>query len=182
MVNPAIATKSIGDEAQIQPKFQLRFENSASPAGRGFCLVDVMLKNGGSIAASFPFLCLTALGLHVAPAPGWTQEDVTLVRRMQRFTPLDNDTLDPGSEAHCCTISLRYKPAFGGCLEFEPGSEHLLADFPNLNLTCAVGAGNYPSSRMVLQVPATALRTIIEKQEKTAASHRDDDPGISQAS
>ena len=133
-------------------------------------LVDVLLSNNGSIAASFPFLCLTALGLNVIPAPGWAQQDVTLVRKMQRFTPLDTDILDPGAEAHCCTISLRYKSTSGGCLEFEPGSEHLLADFPNLNLTCAVGAGNYPSNRMILQVPAAALKAIIEEQEEPAAA------------
>ena len=92
----------------------MRFENLPSHPGRGFVLVDVLLSNNGTIAASFPFFGLTALGLNVIPALGWTQQDVTLVRKMQRFTPLDTDTLDPGAEARCCTISLRYKPAFGG--------------------------------------------------------------------
>ena len=170
MVNQATTAETTGDEAQIQPKFRLRFESLPSHPGRGFCLVDVLLRNGGTIAASFPFFCLTALGLNVIPAPGWAQQDVTLVRKMQRFTPLDTDTLNPGAEVHCCTISLRYKFAFGGCLEFELGSEHLLADFPNLNLTCGVGAGNYPSKRISLQVPAAALRAIIEKQVQPAVA------------
>jgi hypothetical protein len=69
---------------------------------------------------------------------------------------------------------LRYKFSFGGCLEFEAGSEYLLANFPNLNLTCAVGAGNYPSKRIVLQVPATALRNVIKDQVVLASDTRPD--------
>lgn len=168
--NQEIPTKTTDDDSQIQPKFQLRFDNFPSHPARGFCLVEVFLRNNGTIAANFPFFCLTALGLNAIPAPGWAQQDVTLVRKLTRFTPLDRDTLDPGTEAHCCTISLRYKPNFGGCLEFEPGSEHLLANFPNLNLTCVTGAGNYPSKRMILQVPATALRGIIEKLDEPIAA------------
>ena len=168
--NHEINSKTTDDDAQIQPKFQLRFDTLPSHSARGFCLVDVFLRNNGTIAASFPFFCLTALGLNAIPAPGWAQQKVTLVRKMNRFTPLDSDTLDPGMEAHCCTISLRYKPNFGGCLEFEPGSEHLLANFPNLNLTCVTGSVNYPSKRIVLQVPATALRAIVEKLEEPVAA------------
>lgn len=164
-------TKTPDDVVQIQPTFQLRFDSLPSHPARGFCLVDIFLKNNGTIAASFPFFCLTALGLNAIPAPGWAQQEVTLVRKLTRFSALDRDTLDPGTEAHCCTISLRYKPNFGGSLEFEPGSEHLLANFPNLNLTCVTGAGNYPSKRMILQVPATALRAIIEKLDGSIAAN-----------
>jgi len=55
------ATNSINDGSQIQPQFRLRFERSASHSARGRCLVDVLLKNNGTIAASFPFFCLTNL-------------------------------------------------------------------------------------------------------------------------
>lgn len=178
MVNRAIAAATADDDALILPRFELRFENLASHPGRGLVLVDLLLGNNGSIAASFPFLCLTALGLTVAPAPGWTQQDVTLVRKMQRFMPLHDEILAPGAEVHCCTISLKYKSAFGGCLEFEPGSERLLADFPNLNLTCAVGAGNYPSRRIVLQVPAGALRKVIRELEEGAAASPSQEPAV----
>lgn len=157
------------DETEIKPQFLLRFEELLSHPGRGVCFVDVLLKNSGTIAASFPFFCLTALGLNISPAPGWTQQELTMVRKMQRFTAPALVSLDPGVVAHCCTINLRYKSTFGGCLEFEAGSEHLLADFPNLNLTCVVGAGNYPSKRILLQVPATALRTIIIEGVKHCA-------------
>ena len=172
--NYAPTSNTINDGSQIQPQYQLRFERSISRLARGHCLVDVLLKNNGTIAASFPFFCLTNLGLNVSPAHGWEKREITSVRKMQRFSSseLASSTLEPDAVAHCCTISLRYKFSFGGCLEFEPGSEHLLANFPNLNLMCEVGAGNYPSKRILLQVPATALRKIIpEREERAGVSH-----------
>jgi len=164
------AANTLDDDSQIQPQFRLRFERAASHPGRGHCLVDVLLKNNGAIAASFPFFCLTNLGLNVNPVHGWEKREITSVRKMQRFSTneMDSSTLEPDVVAHCCTISLRYKFSFGGCLEFEPGSEYLLANFPNLYLMCEVGAGNYPSKRILLQVPATALRKIIPEQEEQA--------------
>ena len=164
------ATNTTNDDSQIQPQFRLRFERSASHRARGHCLVDVLLKNNGAIAASFPFFCLTNLGLSVSPASGWEKREITSVRKLQRFSAneMDSSTLEPDAVAHCCTISLRYKFSFGGCLEFEPGSEYLLVNFPNLNLMCEVGAGNYPSKRVLLQVPATALRKIIPEQKEQA--------------
>lgn len=147
---------------EIQPLYNLRFERAPSSPGRGFCLVDVQLKNNGRVPANFPFLCLTVLGLNTLPAFGWAQEEITIIRKMQRFTPFTSVTLDAGAMTQCCTIKLRYKSAFGGSLEFEPGSEHLLTNFPNLNLTCVVGAGNFPSRRTILQVPATAFRNLLK--------------------
>lgn len=177
----APATNTLNDDAQIQPQFRLHFERSASNLARGHCLVDVHLKNNGTIAASFPFFCLTNLGLSVSPAYGWEKREISSVRKLQRFSPneLSSATLEPGAAAHCCTISLRYKFSFGGCLEFEPGSEYLLVNFPNLTLMCEVGAGNYPSKRVLLQVPATALRKIIPEQEQQAGVvHLSQSPGI----
>jgi len=161
---------------EIQPQYSLRFERLPSSPGRGFCLVDVLLKNNGRIPANFPFLCLTVLGLNTVPAFGWAQEEITIIRKMQRFTPFASVTLDARALAQCCTVKLRYKSAFGGSLEFEPGSEHLLTDFPNLNLTCVVGAGNFPSRRTLLQVPATAFRRLLKDKDATqppAASGRE---------
>jgi hypothetical protein len=171
-------SETMSNDSQIQPQFQLRFERSISHTGRGQCLVDLFLKNCGVIAASFPFLCLTNLGLNVSPAPGWAKEETVLVRRMLRFSSSDmyHSILEPGAVVHCCTVTLRYKFAFGGCLEFESGSEYLLANFPNLNLLCAVGAGNYPSKRILVQVPATALRKIVESREDSVISTYVDPP------
>jgi hypothetical protein len=162
------------DQSQIQPQFRLQFERSRSHSARGQCLVEVLLRNNGVIAASFPFLCLTNLGLNVNPAPGWVKQEIVMVRKIMRFSSGDmyHSMLEPGSVSHCCTVTLRYKFSFGGCLEFESGSEYLLANFPNLNLMCAVGAGNYPSKQILLQIPATALRKIIiEPEEKVTANH-----------
>ena len=71
---------------EIQPQYNLRFERVAAGPGRGFCLVDVLLRNNGLIPANFPFFCLTVLGLNAAPAPGWAQQEITIVRKMQRYT------------------------------------------------------------------------------------------------
>jgi hypothetical protein len=163
---PSSPIDPLDEESQIQPFYQLSFERSVSHASRGQCLVELSLKNNGFIAASFPFLCLTNLGLRLLPAAGWVKDEPVMVRKMLRFFPRDlaESTLEAGASIHCCTIALPYKSSFGGCLEFEAGSEHLLSNFPNLNLTCAVGAGNYPSKRIVLQVPATALRNVIRDQ------------------
>jgi len=167
---------------EIQPQYYLRFEPSPSSPGRGFCLVDVQLRNNGRIPANFPFLCLTVLGLNTLPAFGWAQEEITIIRKMQRFTPFASVTLDAGAMTQCCTIKLRYKSAFGGSLEFEPGSEHLLTNFPNLNLTCVVGAGNFPSRRTILQVPATAFRTLLKSTAAAEEFHADSAPEEAQES
>ena len=163
---------------QIQPQYNLRFERVPSSPGRGLCLVDVLLRNNGKIPANFPFLCLTVLGLNTVPAFGWAQEEITIIRKMQRFTPFASVTLDAGALAQCCTIKLRYKSAFGGSLEFEPGSERLLTDFPNFNLTCVVGAGNFPSRRTLLQVPATAFRTLLKNKRDTSLSPAGNPPEV----
>ena len=167
---------------EIQPQYNLRFERLQSSPGRGFCLVDVLLKNNGRIPANFPFLCLTVLGLNTVPAFGWAQEEITIIRKMQRFTPFASVTLDAGAMTQCCTVKLRYKSAFGGSLEFEPGSEHLLTNFPNLNLTCVVGAGNFPSRRTILQVPATAFRAVLNSEADAAESIADSAPDEAQDS
>ena len=167
---------------EIQPQYNLRFERAPSSPGRGFCLVDVQLKNNGRVPANFPFLCLTVLGLNTVPAFGWAQEEITIIRKMQRFTPFASVTLDAGASAQCCTIKLRYKSAFGGSLEFEPGSEHLLTNFPNLNLTCVVGAGNFPSRRTILQVPSTAFRTLLKNTAEAAEALAESPPEEAQDS
>ena len=167
---------------EIHPQYDLRFERAPSNPARGFCLVDVQLRNNGRIPANFPFLCLTVLGLNTVPAFGWAQEEITIIRKMQRFTPFASVTLDAGAMTQCCTIKLRYKSAFGGSLEFEPGSEHLLTNFPNLNLTCVVGAGNFPSRRTILQVPASAFRTLLKSAADAGELHTDSAPEEAQDS
>ena len=94
-MTPATAEATIDEQAeQIQPQYNLRFERMPSSPGRGFCLVDVLLRNNGRIPANFPFFCLTVLGLNTVPAPGWAQQEITIVRKMQRFTPVTAVTLD----------------------------------------------------------------------------------------
>lgn len=152
------------DDSHLQPQFCLRFERVPSHPGRGVCLVDVLLRNTGAIAACYPFFCLPVFGLSMKPASGWEQQDFTSVRKMRRFARLDAAVLDPGAAVHCCTISLGFRAANGGCLEFETGSEHSLDNLPDLKLMCIPGAGNYASKRIQFTVPASELRTFIERQ------------------
>ncbi len=178
----AIAGTPDDKPRKFNPSIICGLNASPSSPGRGFCLVDVQLRNNGRIPANFPFLCLTVLGLNTVPAFGWAQEEITIIRKMQRFTPFASVTLDAGALTQCCTIKLRYKSAFGGSLEFEPGSEHLLTNFPNLNLTCVVGAGNFPSRRTILQVPATAFRTLLKSAADAAELLADSTPEEAQDS
>ena len=168
-------TYSSDNETGLKPCFKLRFEQLPNSSGRGFCLVDLLLMNNGSIDANFPFLCMTELGLNVTAASGWAQRDIKLVRKMKRFSTLSESMLRPNAEVHCCTIILKSNFHSDGCLEFEHGNRHPLGALPDLNLVCVVGAGNYPSSRLSLQVPATAIKEVVEQQDMqfpTAASAR----------
>jgi hypothetical protein len=145
----------------LRPSFKLRFEPSPNSSGRGFCLVDIFLKNNSPVAANFPFVCITALGLNIAPASNWVQREIKLVRKMKRFSSLTDGILDTQTEVHCCTIVLRYDFNSDGCLEFEYGNKHPLRSLPDLNLVCVVGAGNFPSTRVLLLVPAAEIKEII---------------------
>jgi hypothetical protein len=156
---------SSDDTTEISPRFKLRFERLPNPSGRGICFVDISLQNNGAIGANFPFLCITSLGLNITPAAGWAQRHIKIVRKMQRFAPIKNDTLEPQSEVACCTIMLRSKFNTEGYIEYERGSEHPIATLPDLNLLCVVGAGNYPSKRVVVPVPSTAIKTVIEQKD-----------------
>ena len=156
---------SSDDTAEIRPRFKLRFERLLNSPGRGLCLVDISLENNGAIAASCPFLCFTALGLNVTAASNWAQRDIKMVRKMKRLAPIKNDTLEPRAEVQCCTVILRSNFNSDGCLEFERGNSHPLATLPDLNLFCVVGAGNYPSKRILLTVPSSALKAVIGQKD-----------------
>lgn len=156
---------SSDQETGLRPSFKLRFERLPNSSGRGFCLVDISITNNGDIEANFPFLCITELGLNLAPATGWAQRDIKLVRKMKRFSTLSESMLKPKTEVHCCTIILRSNFHADECLEFEQGSRHPLSALPDLNLVCVVGAGNHPSTRISLQIPAKEIKATIEQSE-----------------
>lgn len=155
---------SSDESTDIKPRFKLRFERLANSPSKGFCFVDISLQNNGAIGANFPFLCITALGLNITPAAGWTQRHIKIVRKMQRFAPIKDETLQAQSVVECCTIILRASFNAPASLEYERGSEHLLESLPDLNLFCVVGAGNYPSKRVVLPIPSAAIKAVIEQK------------------
>ena len=160
------------DKIQIRPLFKLRYECIRTSSGMGQCLVDIVLKNNGAIGASYPFICLTEFGLNVAPASGWVHRDIRQVRKMKRFTFIGNDTFEPGAEIHCCTIILKCDFNKVRYIEFERGNKHSLEALPYLNLVCVIGAGNYPSARMLLQVPAAELKGIIDKHSEQCTDRK----------
>jgi hypothetical protein len=176
MNNIHLIAYSNDDATELAPRFKLRFERVKNSSGRGFCFVDISLQNNGAIGASFPFLCITELGLNITPANGWAQHHIKNVRKMLRFSPFKNDTLESGTQVECCSIVLRGKFKDEGFLEYERGSEHPIAALPDLNLFCVVGAGNFPSKRVVLPIPSLAIKALIEQQNL-----RFDAPRLAQA-
>jgi hypothetical protein len=138
----------------IHPVFRFGYEPNPMFSDRGCCLVELLLRNDGHIEAHQPFLCLPLLGLKAVAAPGWITQEVTAVRKMLRFARADILTLAPGDEVNCCSIRLALNLGNKGVLEYEVGSNHSITDLPNLQLTCVAGAGNYPSGRIALIVPA----------------------------
>ena len=154
---------SFDDKIELRPFFKLRFAQLPTPPGSGQCLVDIFIKNNGAIGANYPFLCLTELGLHVVPATGWAQRDIKLVRKMKQFTHVSKEIFVSGADIHCCTIILKYNFNYAGSLEFERGKVHGINSLPDLNLVCVVGAGNYPSKRVLLRVPSSAVKAVIER-------------------
>jgi|GEM_PF-1875896 len=141
----------------IHPDFRLGYEMHPMASDQGDCLVQIYLTNNGEIGACHPFICLPALGLHVVPAGGWDMREVTSVRRMLRIGRLAGDVLEPGGTVHCCTVKLPFTSNEGGALEYESGSRHPLETLPDLRLTCTAGAGNYPTGRLPLIVPAETI-------------------------
>ena len=137
----------------IHPVFHFGYEPNPMFSDRGYCLVNLLLRNGGSIEAHQPFLCLPLLGLKVVAAPGWITQEVTAVRKMLRFARADLLALAPSEEVNCCTIRLPLNLGANGVLEYEAGNSHSVTDLPDLRLTCIAGAGNYPSSRIPFSVP-----------------------------
>jgi hypothetical protein len=150
------------DKSKIRPGFSLAFTPDPVQPAKGWCKIGVTIRNSGDIIAHQPFLCLPLLGLRMEPAEGWQAHDVTAVRKMRRFSRPSLHDLAPGDGGHCCNILLPFVAEEGGILEYEAGRRHALRELPDLRLTCIVGAGNYPSDRVPLVVPATEIRRSIE--------------------
>ncbi len=142
----------------LQPEVSLAFDRHPVDSNSGFFRVEVHLVNRAAHVAHLPFLCLPILGLDLSPADGWTMQDVSSIRRLRRFGQEQNQTLAQGQRVHCCNISLLFTAGQGGRFEYELGNWHPLARLPDLRLTCVAGAGNYPSERLPLVVPAVALK------------------------
>ncbi|MFT3988698.1 PilZ domain-containing protein [Aestuariivirga sp.] len=141
----------------IHPDFRLGYEMHPLDSDRGDCLVEIHLTNNGEIGACHPFICLPSLGLHIVPAEGWDMREVTSVRRMLRIGQPSSAVLEQGASVHCCTVKLPFSSSDGGVLEYEVGSRHPLETLPDLRLTCTAGAGNYPTGRLPLIVPADVI-------------------------
>lgn len=145
----------------IQPEITLSFKSHAIDSKSGTFSAKISLRNQATHTAHQPFLCLPILGLQLSPADGWNMQDVSSIRRLRRFGQDAGKLLETGASVHCCTISLLFSAGDGGKVEFEAGSWHPVQSLPDLRVTCVVGAGNYPSERLPLVIPATAIRTAL---------------------
>ena len=146
----------------IHPDFRLGYETHPLASDRGDCLVEISLTNHGEFDAHHPFICLPLLGLRVVPADGWDMREVTSVRRMLRLGSLRASVLEPGASVHCCTVKLPFTSVAGAELEYETGNRHPVAALPDLRLTCIAGAGNYPTGRLPLIVPAGGIQGFLQ--------------------
>lgn len=147
----------------LQPEISLSYERHAVDSNSGIFTAEVSLLNRARHTAHQPFVCLPILGLQLSPATGWSMRDVSSIRRLRRFGPDRDELLAPQASVHCCNISLLFNAASGGRVEYETGNWHALNDLPDLRLTCVVGAGNYPSERLPLVVPADTIKSLISE-------------------
>ena len=161
----------------LQPSIAVAYERHAVDSRSGTFTVRISLFNRSPHVAHEPFLCLPVFGLQLTPAPGWTMQDVNSIRRLRRFGPERTEQLPPRASVHCCNIALLFNAKDGGRVEFDAGSRHSLDSLPDLRLTCVAGAGNYPSERLPLVVPAATLKGFLaelvklgEVPDKPAAS------------
>jgi PilZ domain len=161
------ALPAISDNAQILAEMAVSLTGDSVSSDRGTCLVQIGLFNRGKIDAYQPFLCLPSLGLRLEAASGWQIQEVTLVRKMLRFDHVGSAVLVAGQSLSCCTIGLPFTTAHGGMLEFEVGNPHALGSLPDLRLTTIIGAGNFPTYRSNLVVPAASIRNLIVQPNQT---------------
>lgn len=145
----------------IQPEIALSYESHAIDSRSGAFSARISLCNRASHIAHQPFLCLPILGLQMSPANGWNMQDVSSIRRLRRFGQETGKLLEPGASIHSCTIALLFNASDGGKVEFEAGSWHSVKALPDLRVTCVAGAGNFPSERLPLVIPAAAIRTAL---------------------
>ena len=142
----------------LQPSIALAYERHAIDSRSGCFTVRISLFNRSQHVAHEPFLCLPILGLQLSTAPGWTMRDVSSIRRLRRFGPEQGEQLSPGRSVHCCNIALLFNARDVGMIEFDAGTWHSIENLPDLRLTCVAGAGNYPSERLPLTIPAATLK------------------------
>lgn len=154
---PADGAASPGGH-KISAGFGFFFTPDLIDSTKGWCRIEVTIRNSGSIVAHQPFLCLPLLGLRLEAAKGWLAQDVTSIRKMRRFSQPGVHDLAAGGSTHCCNIVLPFTSGNGGSLEYEAGAKHALSNLPDLRLTCIAGAGNYPSNRVPFIVPALEIR------------------------
>ena len=149
-------------ETDLQPRTALRFVRHPLDSSSGICEVAIFLSNRSEHVAHRPFFCLTDLGLQLRPAANWLMDEVVSIRRMRRFAPIDHPCeLPRGAELECCAIGLLLTSDERGRIEYEAGNWHDFDALPDLRVNCVVGAGNFPSERLLVTVPAVALKAFV---------------------
>ncbi len=143
----------------LQPLAALTYRRQTRDGGA--FVLRIGLLNRAQYTAHEPFLCLPDRGFHLAPAPGWNFAEVAPAAKLRRFAPARPTALKTSERMHCCDIWLPFDTRGDGRLAYEPGNRHAIDNLPDLTLSCVAGAGNYPSERLQLIVPANAFRSYI---------------------
>ena len=131
----------------------------------GIVEVTFSIANLSDVAASHAFVAFSMIGLRVKPLASWTKECIVLNtgRRMVRFAMEPGRDLGPGGAATPCALLLPVSMAGGGSVSVLPGQEVTFARLDDISLHYVIGAGNFPSCRTVLTVPADAVRQEIAR-------------------
>jgi hypothetical protein len=149
------------DERLLPIEYDLYFEPASDDSFRGRCVIAFSIRNDSDIPAIHPFFCLPDMGFQAKPAAGWITRNVVSIRRFVRFCSIRELILAPRSRVGCCFVELGVSPKDGGQVRYSRNIEHPLAQLPKIQLSCQVGAGNFPSQRVQVSIPASHIAGVI---------------------
>jgi hypothetical protein len=142
-------------------EYDLHFEVTSDEISCRRCVIALQIRNNSDIPAIHPYFCLPDLGFQARPAAGWTARHVTSIRRLIRFCNIREFVLVPRTKVDCCLVELSFSPRQGGLIRYTKDIEHSLAQLPKIQFTCQVGAGNFPSQRLQISIPASHIAGVI---------------------
>jgi hypothetical protein len=141
---------------------QLTTEMEALPPGRahhiGSIALHFWLENMTAIAAEFPFISFSKLGLKLVHGSTWAMENRTTAsgKHSLVFSSLRGQ-VGPGEKANPCTLLIDVISRGGGAVRFMLGQERSVWDETDICIPCRVGAGNFPMEALVTTITGSAF-------------------------